>query len=216
VTEVGHIETFQSAYDGTWTVDVDSDQYRNIRWSILASGAAHPGLRIPGAALADTGPLLPQEMRDTHKALRSVLDGSGIDFSNHSQANWDHNISFSANGQTVSSTGSFAGEVGLVYLMQDLRDAGGTVSSGSLTVSELGVADSTELTVSFWDPADVSVALVVVSASSSEDDLAVSVPDFQNGLLTGSTIILAFLADVIFAPALMAVVLPSKQGEEFT
>jgi predicted RND superfamily exporter protein len=39
---------------------------------------------------------------------------------------------------------------------------------------------------------------------------------FRFGLLTGSTIILAFLADVIFAPALMAVVLPSKQGEEFT
>lgn len=110
MTEVGHIETFQSAYDGTWTVDVDSDQYRNISWSILASGAAHPGLRFPAAALADTGPLLPQEMRDTHKALRSVLDGSGIDFANHSQANWDHNISFSAPGQTVWSTGSFAGE----------------------------------------------------------------------------------------------------------
>jgi hypothetical protein len=183
VTEVGHIETFQSAYDGTWTVDVDSDQCRNISWLILASGAAHPGLRFPGAALADTGPLLPQEMRDTQKALRSVLDGSGIDFANHSQANWDHNISFSAPGQTVWSTGSFAGEVGLVYLMQDLRDAGGTVSSGSLTVSELGVADSTELTVSFWDPADASVAPVVVSASSSGDDLTVSVPDFQNGLV---------------------------------
>lgn len=57
------------------------------------------------------------------------------------------------------------------------------MSSGSLTVSELGVADSTELTVSFWDPADASVAPVVVSASSSGDDLTVSVPDFQNALV---------------------------------
>jgi len=61
VTEFCHIEDFQDSHDGTWAKTVDADQMRSIMWVLAANGAAHTGLRFPGAALASpTAPSSPR------------------------------------------------------------------------------------------------------------------------------------------------------------
>ena len=203
VSEWGDIETYQSAYDAQWTSDVDTEQFRNISWTTLATGAANAGLRIPGPALASNGPQINDGMRAVLHALRRFIDRSGLDFRNHDQSNWDHLLSFTAPNQTVWAFGSFAVPNGMIYLMQDRRVAGGTVAGGVLTIRGLDAVEGQQLPVTFWDPANGQAPPTSRLASVSGGALQVVVPSFQGGLAVSVPEPLASLAGVAALAALL-------------
>jgi hypothetical protein len=122
-------------------------------------------------------------MRDTQAALRRFIDQSGIDFARFGGVNWDHRISVAASNQTVWAFGSFAGPVGLIYLMQDLRVAGGTVADAVMTVRGLEPHEGLELPVVFWDPADASQPPASGSVIVSGGIVDIMVPGFQRGMV---------------------------------
>ncbi len=159
---------------------------RKLWFTELASGAAGPGLRMPGGVRggANLGLHLSGNMLATAKTLAAfVAANDDLDFSHFTGKNLQGSLSVSATQAPLIMTGSSDGKQGLIYIHLDKNQSTKTVTGAQLNVG--GLSGGAAMQAEFWSTRpNQTQAQQIVSASPANltkpNDSHFSIPSFND------------------------------------
>ncbi len=126
---------------------------RKLWFTELASGAAGPGIRMPGGVRGGSklGLHLSDKMFKTAKILSAFVNtrtGTGVNFTDFTGENLQGSIKISPKQTSLIVTGTGDDKQGLLYIHQDKNKSSGKINNASLTISDL--PGGAALQAEFW------------------------------------------------------------------
>lgn len=174
----------QPGYFFGFTQEGDELLTRKLWFTELASGAAGPGIRMPGGVRG--GPALGLHLSETMFSTASTISSfvsHGIDFTNFTSMNLQKSVFVSNSLAPLIVTGSSDAKQGLIYIHQDRNKSSSTISNAQLNIGSLlgGAARQAE----FWSTApNQTQAQHIVMAKAANiatpNDSNFIIPDFND------------------------------------
>ncbi len=207
--QIGNTMDFRPVFDlefgpidvesyGHYSQDMDEKTFHNMIWSGFAAGGAGMPLRWPSKVLEFRGPRLTEKMWVAQKNMAKFFANTQIDFTNFPSMPWERNISFGGNRQNLEAFATGDGQQGLVYVLQDTRIAGASVSGASVTIG--GLQQDGTYSVELWDTnADANnVNIQLKTTQASNRQMRVDLPAFNNDyMLTFRHLSFPYLSNAI-------------------